>query len=377
MIDHIKKYIFKYSKAIKAHALGWFLFILYDAVLPGVIKGYFGSLQNYLIHYSINIALFYFSAKKVLPAVFRYPNHSFWKLPIFIAITLASYVSIMFCIDSILVEYNDVLPKTQLHFNKLFIISYAWRGLYFILFSIGYYFFFNYVKERNKKEEAIFEQNAMIMEREIHDKKLAQAKNAFLLAQINPHFLFNTLNYIYYIVTRNAEDGANSITLLSKIMRYTADIENASDFVELAKEIDYVETLTQLHKLRLKEKLHFQFSYHEEAKFIQVIPLLLITIVENTFKHADITDYNCPAVIEMGIDPQNNLFITSRNKSKALQVPAGLNSGLQNFHDRLQLAYMGKASLNYQTDLAGHFTLELLIPEDALQNTNSSLLNKV
>ncbi|RDC56173.1 hypothetical protein DU508_11190 [Pedobacter chinensis] len=363
MIVNAKKYVYSISRTVKAHCLGWLLFILYDAVLAGVIKGYFGTLPNYLIHYSVNITLFYLTANTILPIAFKYPGQTFWKLPLLICSTLAIYIGFVFCIDSLLVKYTSVLSQKQLQFDKLFVISYAWRGAYFIIFSTGYYFFIQYVKERDQKEIALRQQNEMAIEREINEKKLAQARNAFLLAQINPHFLFNTLNYIYYTTKSNASDGADSILLLSKIMRYTADIENANDIVDLEKEIDYIEALIQIYRLRLKEGLQVQFNYTNEVKHLKSIPLLLITIVENAFKHAHITDHNNPAIIEVGIDKENNLVVISKNKGKALQVPAGLNSGLLNLSDRLEFVYNGKALLNYHTDQAGCFNLKLSVPK--------------
>jgi two-component system LytT family sensor kinase len=112
----------------------------------------------------------------------------------------------------------------------------------------------------------------------------ANAELSFLKAQINPHFLFNTLNNIYSMaVTRNEHTPA-MIMKLSNIMRYVTDDVN-EDFVSLQSEVDCITDYIDLQKLRLGKKVTLDFSVAGDLDHKKISPLILMTFIENVFKY--------------------------------------------------------------------------------------------
>lgn len=105
----------------------------------------------------------------------------------------------------------------------------------------------------------------------------------FLRAQINPHFFFNTLNNVYSLVSDN-EDAAKSIVRLSDLMRYSL-YESDKEKVDLAREIEFLQNYIDLEKLRLNKRKTIDFIVEGDFHNIQFPPLLLLTFIENAFKH--------------------------------------------------------------------------------------------
>lgn len=348
--------------SIRIHLFGWFLFILYDAIIGGLVKGSFGAPGNYIVHYIINIGLFYLNALYVLPLALNSKLHSLWRLPLFLTIELIIYECVVYGIDSFLLKHTNILEINGLHLNKSFILAYVYRGLYFILFSTGYFLFRRYKIERDENEALKQIQFEGDLNRESLEKKMAEAKTAFLMAQINPHFLFNTLNFIYYTTVKNAPESAESIMLLSKIMRYSSDLKNSQDVIEIEKEAEYVQWLIEIHRIRFKMNFYFSFSFTQEAKKIKIIPFLLITVAENIFKHGLVSDHLNPARLAIHVE-QDGLIITSHNKKKALVDSSGLGSGLVNLKSRMNAYYKNQANISYSEDSQGYFNLSIILPK--------------
>jgi hypothetical protein len=113
----------------------------------------------------------------------------------------------------------------------------------------------------------------------ILEAEKAHAELAFLKAQINPHFLFNTLNNIYSMAISNNEHTAPSIMKLSKIMRYVTD-EVSNDSVALTDEVECISDYIELHKLKLNEKTTVVFKTDGQLEGRYITPLILIPFVE-------------------------------------------------------------------------------------------------
>lgn len=339
------------------------MFIIYDAFIGGLVKGSFGTPGNYIVHYIINISLFYVHALIILPIALKSIIQSIFKLPILLFLELCVYECIIYAVDAFLIKYTNILAIDGLHFDRTFILAYIWRGLYFMLFSTGYYLFRRYKAERDKNEALQQSHFEMHLKKEVIEKKMAQAKIAFLIAQINPHFLFNTLNYIYYTIVKDSPDNAESIMILSKLMRYSSDIENAEETILLVKEAEYVSWLMELYKIRLKQNFIMSFDASPQAKEWKIIPFLLITVAENILKHGLISDPRHPAILTIAQDNEGNLLITSLNKIKKAIDPSGLKSGLANLEERMRIFYDNQASLEYKANLEQNFELRIMIPK--------------
>ncbi|MCY7358747.1 MAG: sensor histidine kinase [Rudanella sp.] len=183
------------------------------------------------------------------------------------------------------------------------------------------------------------------------------AELAFLKSQINPHFLFNTLNNIYALAYAKSDAAPGAILKLSELMRYMlyestgnpqTSAAGLSHKVSLTKEIQYLQNLVDLEKLRVPNA-QVQFEVKGNPDLYRVEPMLLISFVENAFKHGDLTDPNHPLVIHLSVR-QGKLVADVLNKKSRHQKDTTGGIGLPNVRRRLDLLYPNQYSLKVDED---------------------------
>jgi len=181
-------------------------------------------------------------------------------------------------------------------------------------------------------------------EKKILENANLNAEVNFLKSQINPHFLFNTLNGIYSQAHNKSEHTEYSILKLSELLRYVL-YESGEDKVPLEKDIQYISNYIDLQRLRLSSKvaIHYSVSDLEPGNFIA--PLLLISFIENAFKHGISYTQSSVVLIDIAIFEKT---LTLKVENPVIQnntfTEGGL--GLKNVTRRLQLLYPSKHSLN-------------------------------
>jgi two-component system, LytTR family, sensor kinase len=184
---------------------------------------------------------------------------------------------------------------------------------------------------------------------------------ALLRSQVNPHFLFNTLNNIYSLVYKKSDDAPEAVMKLSSIMRYML-YDATSDKVLLDKEIEYLNSFIELQKLRLRQQDFVEINIHGQASNQTIAPMLLIAFVENAFKHASKNSPKPGILINLFIEADQIRFIVTnhiRKSSESSGDPMG-GIGLHNIQRRLDLLYPGKHSLVITED-QDIFTVKLVI----------------
>jgi sensor histidine kinase YesM len=196
--------------------------------------------------------------------------------------------------------------------------------------------------------------------KEIATEKL-NAELSFLKAQINPHFLFNTLNNIYALATAQSEYTAPAIMKLSSIMRYVLT-EARNDLVPLEKEILFTTHYIELLKMRLTDKSSIDFTVKGDPLGKQIAPLLLLPFVENAFKYGISTREKSPIIILLEIKQDSLYFSVSNYKhiNTSLKVANNTGIGINNTRRRLDLLYENQHALKIE-DEAGKFTVHLNI----------------
>ncbi|MDO5973749.1 sensor histidine kinase [Flavivirga jejuensis] len=166
----------------------------------------------------------------------------------------------------------------------------------------------------------------------------------FLKAQLNPHFLFNTLNSIYSLANKKSDNTTIAIVTLSELMRYMIYEANAN-FVPLKKEIDHIQNYIALQLLRLKDSSGVRVNVHGNLNY-KIEPLLLISFIENAFKYG--TDFKGKTNILIKISIENkalNLYVyNTSSPTKSKNKNSGI--GLENIKNRLNLLYPNSHTLN-------------------------------
>jgi two-component system, LytTR family, sensor kinase len=174
----------------------------------------------------------------------------------------------------------------------------------------------------------------------------------FLKSQINPHFLFNTLNNLFSMAQKKGNDElADGISKLSGMMRYMIYESNA-DTVPLPREIEYLQNSIQLNKLRFADaEVKVNFQYPERMEGIVIAPMLFIPFVENAFKHG--VQIEGESLIDISIKLVNKQIIFRcqnpvRHTRKMDEDTGGI--GLENVRRRLELVYPHQHQLTIKND---------------------------
>jgi two-component system, LytTR family, sensor histidine kinase AlgZ len=221
-----------------------------------------------------------------------------------------------------------------------------WSTLFIVLFVAMLKFVEDWFELEAKKKE-------------IENEKLV-AELRFLKAQINPHFLFNTLNNLYSLAFMNSPNTTVVIDKLSQMMRYMMYDSNHAK-VSLDKEIDYMHNYISLEKLRLNNEVPIAFKINGNTEGVQIVPLILITFLENAFKHG-VSNNSENAWVNIFIKVEDKQCTYKVENSK---IPKNTNNeeksgiGLQNLQRRLALSYPNNYELKVEEE--DKYSVELMI----------------
>ncbi|MCC2545816.1 histidine kinase [Hymenobacter sp. BT175] len=193
------------------------------------------------------------------------------------------------------------------------------------------------------------------------EKQAVEAELYYLKSQINPHFLFNTLNNIHTLVYKQAPAAPEAVMHLASLMRYMIYESNAAT-VPLAREISYLRDYVSLQQLRYKNSPVADLQLAGEAESCSIAPLLFIHLLENAYKHspARLEPGDLKVRVEMREDSltfsvQNPI---AQKAARPLEEPGGI--GLPNVRKRLALLYPGQHTLTIQ-NTGSTFTVILTI----------------
>jgi len=188
------------------------------------------------------------------------------------------------------------------------------------------------------------ERRSRAMEHEKTDIKLQYLRN-----QLNPHFLFNSLNSIYSLVRSKSDHAPEAVITLSELMRYMLYEANDKE-VPLEKELNYIQNYIALQRLRIKNSEDVKINIHGDSKGLTIYPLILITFIENAFKYG--TDYKGKTLIDIKINIvgnqlhfyiKNNIGIHKENKENS-------GIGLENIKKQLEYLYKEHHSLTIDSN---------------------------
>jgi two-component system, LytTR family, sensor kinase len=176
-------------------------------------------------------------------------------------------------------------------------------------------------------------------------KEKAEAELNFLKSQINPHFLFNSLNSVYFLIDKNNADARESLHKFSDMLRYQL-YELKGNRIPVEKEVGYLKDYVDLQKLRRDDHYKVRFESTHRVQGFSIEPLLLVPFVENAFKHISHHPKR-DNFVNLSLDRVNGHFIfkaeNSKDGSKANEKPGGI--GLANVKRRLELLYPDRHTL--------------------------------
>jgi LytS/YehU family sensor histidine kinase len=181
------------------------------------------------------------------------------------------------------------------------------------------------------------------------ESQTLQSELKFLKSQINPHFLFNTLNSLYALTLKKSDLAPEIVLKLSEMMRYMLYECNEKE-VPLNKEINYMKNYLELEKLRHGAKMLIDFKVNGEIINQKIAPLILIPFIENSFKHGINNQVSVGFVnLELNVYKNDLNMILENSKSPSLPKPSGKKSGgigLANVKRRMAILYPENHSLD-------------------------------
>ena len=326
------KFNFKSRSAqILLHSFVWLFFLSFpflffnDDFTPDRIT-------EHLFRSLLLIVLFYTNTFFLIPRFLSKNKLGIYILSILISITLYIFLCL---VSDFINHYIYSIPNYH-HFFFFIITRSFFAALFIFGLSTSYKVTIEWFNSERQKKE-------------LENEKLA-SELAFLKSQINPHFLFNTLNNVYSLAFKKSDDTPDAIIKLSKLMRYMLYESNERQ-VFLSKEIDYLHNYIDLQKLRLPETVEIKFNVEGDIEGRLIEPMLLIPFVENAFKHG--VSYNEKSQINISIklNADELLFVVDNKINNAqLTEESGSGIGLLNVKRRLSLLYPGKHKIIIKDD---------------------------
>lgn len=321
------------------------------------MRGSTGPLSDYVSSYALNIILFYANSYIVWPRIYKRPLH--------IAITLiilefAAYTALKFIFSEIYFLFG--LLETNPMDNPIFlsIAATVYRFTYFFGLSTGYWFVLNIIAQR--KEITDLEKNKLLdqINHQELKKKLINSEIAYLKSQINPHFLFNTLNFLHNTAIKTSPQLTRPILLLSDIMRYALTEIPKNGKVELSEELEQIASFIDLNQFRFDHNLQLSFTIIGNTANLRILPLILLTPVENIFKYADLKNAEHPVKINVEINNNEMQFTINNRKIRTRKPFQSHGVGIKNLKLRLDAYYPESHEIQI-IETADNYTFKLQI----------------
>lgn len=351
----------KFFQNYKLHLLIWGIYIIYEVFILGLAAKSFRPPGVYLLIYITNIFVFYANAF-LLNKLLNHKNIKLKaiKITLLIIFTSLSYTLITYIIGQFFMLIGIIKTSRPITLDRDFILACTFRSLYYIGFATGYVYILKSFRDQ-KKVEVLEKQNLVTqIEKQALENDLVQSQNNYLRSQINPHFLFNTLNFIYNDARKKAPMAADAIMNLAEMMRYALKRPEASEMVPLSEEIEQIEHLINLHKLRTANTINLELEVTGDLFGLRFPPLILLTLVENIFKHGNVSHSTQPALINITYenDKLNISTINMINDNKGKQTESH-HVGIENIDKRLSNFYGSEYIFRYFKDPLNRYITEI------------------
>jgi sensor histidine kinase YesM len=315
-------------------------FIIFFSILP--IEGFYAACSFTIISVTFYVVVIYGNIKFLFPRLYE-RGHKVQYVIYVIILLLAGGIARGYLINYL---YNKFFAEHPEVITVGMILNFIVAGFLTYLLSFIFRIAIAYFELKQQSEKILVQKS--------------QAELNLLKSQVQPHFLFNTLNNIYYEAYREAPRTAALIERLSDIMRYFVD-ESPKDEVSLQTEIQFIENYIALEKIRIRHEIEINFikDYNADS---HIPPMLLMTFAENIFKHG-IDKSSSDNKIDISLIHQDG-FLLFQTRNRIFDKPAQATIhgfGIQNLRKRLTLLYRTKFELNID-DSDQYFTAFLKVP---------------
>ena len=313
-----------FSKNGFYHAVFWFIILILLMLFEGMRIGFFFTLSNQIINVFFYSVLVYFNLYYLIPNYLsknRFLTYGALLIAFSIVLTPLKVIIFFFKFNEYPELKNDLISNMNMNFLLSFVIAGS---------STIYKIFTDWFIHVNERQEL--------------EKQTMQSELRFLKSQINPHFLFNTLNNLYALTLKKSDKAPEIVIKLSEMMRYML-YECNEKRVLLSKEINYIRNYIDLESLRQGKNVEIQFEVDGNAGNRTIAPLMFTPFLENSFKHG-LSNLITKGFVNIQLSVEENTVHFYIENSKPDKPPMHLHNdkksggiGLVNVQKRLNLVY--------------------------------------
>jgi two-component system LytT family sensor kinase len=281
----------------------------------------------------VSLALKYFFNKKI--NLFKFSIWEVSKLSLlFISAALTYYFALgayNYLVINFLYHRPDIFnhPTQSAKVQIVFVIVMC---VVFFLWTLIYTVYTSTLQLKNN-----------LLEKVNLESTLKESQLNVLKGQINPHFMFNSLNNIRGLILENPEKSRDMITRLSEMLRYSLT-KNDVNTIALEEEIEMVENFIEISKIQLEERLQFVADIGVETLQVKIPPMVIQLLIENAIKHGIATIKNGGKIILKTAIENNKLIVLVSNTGKLIITENTTQVGLKNIEERLRLLYGNEAT---------------------------------
>lgn len=325
--------------------LFWVCYALYEAII-----GYFGGLGirplGTLLSFIVNAATFYSISYSYALLKEKVKTIIGVVLLMIVISTAIIFISVILKIVNDSILDHSVFGADA---TKVRITAFIMRAIYFVVMGLAYAIFRELVQKEREVVIHKLEKLNLIEEQQKLEKKALQAELNVIKSQINPHFVFNTLGFLYAETYKKLPEVGQSIITLSNIMRY-ALTKNEDGFSSLESELAYIKDFIKIHEDRSKA-FFMKISIESGVIPYKVVSLVLITLIENMFKHGIFNQSTKEAVLSITVeDGMLHFYSLNYKNNNSVNKIQSNGIGLNYIRERL-------------TDEYGRDGYELLVDE--------------
>ncbi|MEM1219509.1 MAG: histidine kinase [Bacteroidota bacterium] len=338
-VEFFKKYETWHWQRIQRHILYWLLWSAFLVIINTLIGNTLKSLDDH-----VRIGQWIAFEATVLPIkIGAAYTIAYWVMPRYLYTKKYGYfvaysvVVLLFFAVILYLVYAHFVHPIILHDSQAYTIEqFVYKGvqlIYITAMVICIKFFQNYLHEQERNQSLV--------------QQKVEAELKYLRNQVQPHFLFNTLNNIYGLVLSKDQRAGEAIVTLSNLLSFML-YEGDTKRIPLAKELEMLDHYVELELLRYQRRLQFQFDKGTMPVHYSIAPLLLLPFVENAFKHGPAKEEGMSFItIKMDVQEQVLSFFIENSYSSVDQENEHIQSGigLGNIKKRLELIYPDRHSL--------------------------------
>ena len=339
-IHRIRYFVQSNRKTIKNHTIGWSVFWIVDFCFAYANTNGNVSFKNVIgpVLFTLSFYLiFYFSFLPNLP--------KFKSRAILSTLMVLSFVLILkYILDHFIFGYYTSK-------NVFSYVSFeVWRFSNATFYALAYWIYVQNLKEQKLRYLAEIELIAT-------QETLLKTEIKFLKAQINPHFLFNTLNFLYSETYKLSPKLGEGVLMLTDIMRYTVQ-STQNEEISIEKEAEFLRKYVQIQQLRFHSALQVLLEVQIFSPNLAIPPLIILSFVENAFKYGKLNDSNNPLIIKLESNPTKIVFYCKNLINNNFRDPSTA-VGIDNIRTRLD-----KHCSDYNLDITNQdnfYTVNLTI----------------